>query len=91
MIVIAAYTGMRREEDAGLRAEDALSDALIVREGKTEAAARRVPLHPVLAPFVTRLKEHAKGDHLIPGLLSGGEHERRGQPSASGSLPSNPG
>jgi integrase len=78
MIVIAAYAGLRREEVALLRTEDVHSDALVVREGKSEAAVRRVPLHPVLRPFVARLKEQATDAYLIPGLLTGGADARRG-------------
>jgi integrase len=78
MAVIAAYTGMRREEVARLRVEDVAEDAaLIVREGKSAAAVRRVPVHPALRPLIARLKDMSKDTYLIPGLLTGGFDDKR--------------
>ena len=78
LVVIVAYSGMRREEVASLRAEDALGDALIVREGKTEAAAGRVPLRPVLAPFVAQIKEKREGRTFDSGPAYGRRGWERG-------------
>lgn len=78
MVALAAYTGMRREEVASLRVEDATEDgALIVREGKSAAAVRRVPVHAALAPLVASLRDTSKDGYLIPGLLTGGMDEKR--------------
>lgn len=79
LVAIAAYTGMRREEVARLRVEDVTEDdALCVREGKTAAALRRVPIHAALKPLIGRLKETSKDGYLIPGLLTGGFDKKRG-------------
>lgn len=79
MVAIAAYTGMRREEIASLRVEDVTEDgALLVREGKSEAAVRRVPMHPVILPLVKSLQDTSTDGFLVPGLLTGGTDKRRG-------------
>jgi len=78
MVVIAAYTGMRREEVARLRVEDVTEDdAFVIREGKSAAAVRRVPIHRALRPLIERLKETSRDGYLIPGLLTGGFDDKR--------------
>lgn len=72
------YTGARREEVCLFRKEDIHGNALIVREGKTMAAVRTVPIHPVVLPLVTRLAKQTKDGFLIPGLLTGGADQKRG-------------
>jgi integrase len=78
MILIAAFTGMRREEIASLRVTDVTGESISIREGKTSAAVRPVPIHPKLAPLITRLRDTSKDKFLIPGLLTGGEDAKRG-------------
>ncbi len=79
LCAIGAYTGMRREEIAQLTLRDVSDDgALIVTEGKTAAAIRRIPIHPVLAPLIKRLEATSKDGYMIPGLLRGGRDHRRG-------------
>lgn len=76
---IGAYTGMRREEIAQLTIADVTEDgALVVREGKTQAAVRRIPIHPVIQPLIERLIATTTDNYLIPGLLTGGRDKRRG-------------
>lgn len=77
LTAIATFTGMRREEVAGLRADDVENDALTVREGKTKAALRRVPIHSALRPLVTQLVNTSRDGYLIPGLLTGGADSKR--------------
>lgn len=78
MVALAMYTGMRREEIANLRTEDVTEDAIKVTEGKTAAAIRSIPVHPVIAGLVKRLKEKSSDGFLIPRLLRGGTDEKRG-------------
>ena len=76
---IGAYTGMRREEICQLTLLDVTEDGgLIVREGKTAAAVRRLPIHPVLKPLISSLMETSIDHYLISGLLRGGRDHRRG-------------
>lgn len=70
---IGAYTGMRREEISVLTVSDVTEDgALVVRQGKTQAAIRRIPIHPVIQPLIERLIASTRDSYLIPGLLTGG-------------------
>ena len=78
LTAIATYTGMRREEVCQLRTDDVHGDALIVREGKTSAAVRTVPVHSVIRPLVARLAKQTKDGYLLPGLLTGGADDKRG-------------
>jgi integrase len=78
LTALAVYTGMRREEVCLLRKEDVQGNALTVREGKTDAAVRTVPVHPVIRPLVARLAKQTKDGYLIPGLLTGGADDKRG-------------
>lgn len=78
LTALAVYTGMRREEVCLLRKDDVQGNALSVREGKTSAAVRQVPLHPVIRPLVNRLAKQTKDGYLIPGLLTGGLDDKRG-------------
>ena len=78
MVAIAAYSGMRREEIAGLRVEDVVDSTWTVTAGKTRSAVRTVPIHPVLRPLVKSLATSSDDGFLIPGLLSGGADDKRG-------------
>lgn len=78
MTAIAAYTGMRREEIANLKVEEAEGDAIRVTEGKTAAAIRTIPVHPVIAGLVKRLREKSSDGYVIPRLLRGGADGKRG-------------
>jgi integrase len=78
LTAIATFTGMRREEVCLLRTDDIHSNALTVREGKTDATVRTVPIHQVIQPLVTRLAKQTKDGFLIPGLLTGGADAKRG-------------
>ena len=77
LTAIGAYTGMRREEIAELRVSDVDGDVLRVAQGKTAAAVRRVPVHPILRPLVRQLAASSPDGYLIPGLLPGGPDNKR--------------
>lgn len=53
-MLVAALTGMRREEIGRLTAADCAGGIFVVREGKTAAAQRRVPIHSGLSAVVAR-------------------------------------
>jgi integrase len=53
-MLVAALTGMRREEIGRLRVKDCADGVFVIPQGKTAAAARRVPVHPELAAMVER-------------------------------------
>ncbi|WP_368563717.1 tyrosine-type recombinase/integrase [Pseudoxanthomonas sp. UTMC 1351] len=78
LAALGAYTGARLEEIAQLKASDVDKKALVIREGKTGAASRRVPIHPVISPLVTKLAANTPDGYLIPGLLTSGRDQLRG-------------
>ncbi len=69
LIQLALYTGARIEELCSLRVEDAVVEdnhrALRIRQAKTQAGVRFVPLHPAIAPVVDRLIEESGDGFLI--------------------------
>ena len=78
MAAIALYTGMRANEIAGTQLADVHADYIHIPEGKTDAAVRDVPIHPVIKPLVERLTEESTDGYLINGLKGGGEDGKRG-------------
>lgn len=70
-MLIAALSGMRIEEIAGIRIEDVdlKAKTVSIPVSKTEAGIRVVPIHPgILSLIKTRLKGKAPGDWLFPEL-----------------------
>jgi integrase len=78
LAALGAYTGARREDLCALRVDSASEEVLVIHEGKTEAAARRVPVHPVIKPLVRRLLKISSDGFLLPGLLASGVDGKRG-------------
>jgi integrase len=78
LTALATYTGMRREEITQLRSIDVDNKAVIVREGKTAAARRVVPVHSVIQPLIDALVQRSTDGFLLPGLLTGGADGKRG-------------
>jgi len=64
-----ALSGMRENEIGRLTVKDAEDGWFNIRKGKTAAAARRVPIHPDLAPIVERrTKDRQPTDWLFDDL-----------------------
>lgn len=55
LIAMAAYSGGRREELCALAVEDVSKGWMNIKDAKTEAGNRHVPIHPALAPIIKRL------------------------------------
>lgn len=87
LIDIARYTGARLEEICGLRAEHVTSDlkSLIISDAKTDAGNREVPIHPELAPTVSRLAKPTlkKGEKHDGYLLAGLQPNKFGDRSGA--------
>lgn len=77
LAALGMYTGARIEELCSLKVADVTGAALRIREGKSAAAVRTVPVHPVIAPLVKNLVARASDGWLVPGLLTGGRDARR--------------
>jgi integrase len=80
LVRLALVTGARLDELCALRQEDVhnRSDGwwLSIRQGKTEAAVREVPVHAMAAHVIERRRKSADG-FLFAGLLPGGPDKKR--------------
>lgn len=69
LIEIGAYTGARIEEICQLRTDSIVIEDDVecfhIREGKTDAAVRHVPIHPKLKSTIKRLVESSKDGYLL--------------------------
>ena len=73
LILLAMYSGARLGELVNLRVADVARDHFVIREAKTTAGRRQVPLHPKLRPAMARLtKGKAPTDYVLTGI--NGEH-----------------
>jgi len=79
-IKIASYTGARIEEICQLRVVDVIKedgiDCLHIREGKTTAAVRHVPIHPKIVKDIKRLVNSSEDGFLLK-TAAGGKYETK--------------
>ena len=75
--VIAMYSGMRLGEICDLQNKDIHNRCFHVKEGKTQSAARVIPIHPVIEPIIENLKKSSENEYLIRGIKSGGYDNKR--------------
>jgi integrase len=68
LIWLAMWTGCRIEELCSLKVDEVRTDRIHVREAKTKAGNRVVPLHDRARPIVAKLKEQSKDGYLLSGL-----------------------
>lgn len=68
MILLAAGSGMRREEIGQLEVGDCQDGVFRVRAAKTQAGIRAVPIHPALASVVARLIGSRTTGYLVADL-----------------------
>lgn len=66
LIALGAYTGARVEELGRLTKENCKDGAFIIDKSKTNAGVRHVPIHPSVAPLVTRMLAASKDGYLVP-------------------------
>ena len=75
---IALLSGMRLDEICSLRVADLIDGDGVkcfdIKEGKTSAATRAVPIHDDLLPF---LELPPKDGYLFPDLIPGGKDKKR--------------
>lgn len=78
---VAALTGMRVDEIAGLRVQDVGEGGFTISHAKTAAGFRRtVPVHPDLLDIVAaRTRGKKTSDFLFHELPEQGEHSKRGR------------
>jgi len=73
---IALYTGMRLDEICMLKNKDIFDDLFHIYEGKTEAARRVVPVHPVLKKIIVS-NDSDNEEYILKGLVSAGYDNKR--------------
>ncbi len=80
LTLLALYTGMRLNEVCALTVGDYDAEAQVihVREGKSMAAVRVVPVHPAIRNLLDGLVENTGDGYLLPGLVPGGPDRKRG-------------
>jgi hypothetical protein len=66
LIALGSYTGCRIEELGSLTKDTCKNGMFDIRDSKTGAGIRQVPIHPALLPLVTRMLEESKDGYLIP-------------------------
>lgn len=86
MIALAAYTGARIEELASLTLDDCSHGVFNIRDSKSEAGIRHVPIHPALSGMVAALRKTSADGYLMPttaaeqyGIRSGPVAKRFGR------------
>lgn len=80
IIAVGMWTGARIEEIAALTVADVDLGvgAIVVRAGKTDAAARTIPVHPALAPTLARLIGGRKDGHVFADMGTSKYGDRSG-------------
>lgn len=66
LIALGAYTGCRIEELGRLTKETCTGGMFDIRDSKTNAGIRQVPIHPALLPLVVRMLAASKDGYLLP-------------------------
>ncbi|MEM1114320.1 MAG: DUF6538 domain-containing protein [Pseudomonadota bacterium] len=79
MILLGAYTGMRREEIAEARAEHLRDCFLFIPEAKNENSQRNVPIPKAIQSLVEHLAGKTGDGYLVEGLERSGDDQKRGK------------
>ena len=75
--VVSMYSGMRLDEICDLQNKNIEDNCFRVEKGKTKAAVRDIPVHPLIQPIIDKLKASAKDEYLISAINSGGYDNKR--------------
>jgi len=70
LVMIAAHTGMRREEICRMNLSQVESDRFKIEDAKTESGWRDIPIHSDIQQLVERLKQSSNDGYLMSGLTS---------------------
>ena len=73
---LALLSGCRLEELCALKVEDVADGTISIRQGKTAAATRNVPVHPLLGPILER-RSGGSDSYLFAHLSPGGSDKKR--------------
>ena len=75
--VVGMYSGMRLEEICNIQDKHVFHGCFHVHEGKTKAAARVIPVHPLIKPLLEPMSGTFGKGYLIDGIKSGGYDNKR--------------
>lgn len=70
LIRLGMWTGCRIDEICSLRAKDVHDGYFSIKDAKTSAGWRDVPIHSKLKPTVNRLLKDSDDDHVLSGLTA---------------------
>src|SRR5690606_1476338 len=76
---LGLYTGMRLNELAETELKDVHDTHIYIPIAKSEAGFRDVPIHPVIAPLVQRLRDDSTDGYLLSSLSRSGQDKKRGK------------
>ena len=68
---------MRLDEICDLQNKNIEDNCFRVEKGKTKAAVRDIPVHPLVQPIIDKLKDSAKDEYLIRAINSVGYDNKR--------------
>ena len=66
--ILGIYTGMRIEEICRLKTTDIESECMLISEGKTQSAPRKIPIHKSILPLLAAMIASTQDGNLIEGL-----------------------
>jgi integrase len=67
IIALGAYTGARINELANMLVANVTQNkSFLIKDSKTKAGVREIPIHPAIEQLVERLKRNSKDGFLIP-------------------------
>lgn len=67
IIALGAYTGARINELANMTLQGVTeSGSFLIKDSKTKAGVREIPIHPAIEQLVARLKRDSKDGYLVP-------------------------
>ena len=67
LIFLASHTGCRIEELCSLTVKDTDGALIHIRQGKSDAAIRTIPVHPAIKDLVLRLRDNSTDGYLFSG------------------------
>jgi integrase len=83
LIAIGAYTGARINEICSLKCTDVENERgvykLCIRQAKTDAGVREIPVHPKLKPVIKRLMTNSEDGYLMPSSGNNKYNNRSGR------------
>lgn len=71
LVALGAYSGCRIEELCALTTKDCTDGAFTIRDAKTQAGIRQVPIHPAVSALVKALVKASTDGYLVPSTAAG--------------------